>query len=110
MSHVIINILQFSSKDLKRNLGSLKNSPVHGAKTKRDLAYNDYPGSNSEILEPVYQASPIDYEELNEVMNQLYPYYDNDIHEDKRFLGLYTFFIKLLHKFSVTIEETKMIW
>lgn len=58
---------------------------------KRESVYDDYVASNAEQLEPVYQTSPIDYEELNQVMNQLYPYYDSDtsnIHEDKRYLGM----------------------
>lgn len=59
---------------------------------KRDTLFNDY-GNNPEELALVYQTSPIDYEELAQVMNQLYPYYedstgsDDNIHEDKRYLG-----------------------
>lgn len=77
----------------KRNIGAMRNSPVHGTKVKRQSSYDDYPSSNAELLEPVFQSSPIDYVELNEVMNQLYPYYENSppvsdtFHEDKRFLG-----------------------
>lgn len=71
---------------------------------KRDTLFNDY-GNNPEELAPVYQTSPIDYEELAQVMNQLYPYYedstggDDNIHEDKRYLGksiYYLYFIALL--------------
>lgn len=81
----------------KRNIGSLKNSPVHGTKTKREASiYDDY--VSAEQLKPVYQPAPIDYEELNQVMSHLYPYYDmsaldgdsddsEKIHEEKRYLG-----------------------
>lgn len=44
-----------------------------------------------EVLEPVYQSAPLDYEELMEAMSEAYPYYvpgpDGNHIEEKRFLG-----------------------
>lgn len=85
--------------DEKRSIGSLKNSPSHGgafSKVKRSIAYDEYPTINSEMLEPVYQTPPLDYEELSRLMNELYPYQSefaddfdsaSDFHMQKRYLG-----------------------
>lgn len=83
--------------DNKRNIGSLKNSPAHGvslSKSKRSIAYDEYPTINAEMLEPVYQTPSLDYEELSRLMNELYPYqsqfadnFDSDLHMQKRYLG-----------------------
>lgn len=76
----------------KRNIQSLKNSQGHnGGRKKRELYYDDesLDDSTPEILEPVYQSAPLDYEELMEAMSEAYPYYapsDNHL-EEKRFLG-----------------------
>ncbi|XP_062560538.1 uncharacterized protein LOC134224907 [Armigeres subalbatus] len=84
----------------KRNIQSLKNSQgqgggsANGGRKKRELYYEDetLDDSTPEILEPVYQSSPLDYEELMEAMNEAYPssYYNgpSDNHlEEKRYLG-----------------------
>ncbi|XP_058463534.1 neuropeptide-like precursor 1 isoform X2 [Malaya genurostris] len=80
----------------KRNIQSLKNSQGHndgssGGRKKRELYYDDgtLDDSTPEILEPVYQSAPLDYEELLEAMSEAYPYYTptgNHL-EQKRFLG-----------------------
>ncbi|XP_058835090.1 neuropeptide-like precursor 1 isoform X2 [Topomyia yanbarensis] len=80
----------------KRNIQSLKNSQGHnggssGGRKKRELYYDDetLDDSTPEILEPVYQSAPLDYEELMEAMSEAYPYYapaGNHL-EEKRFLG-----------------------
>ena len=77
-------------EDNKRNIGSMKNSPVHGSKVKRDIGYDDFP-DDSEILTPNYQTAPLNYDELRFAMNELYPSYENEIiHDDeKRYLGKY---------------------
>ncbi|EAT33037.1 AAEL014708-PA [Aedes aegypti] len=82
----------------KRNIQSLKNAQGQGGgsssggRKKRELYYDDETLDDSapEILEPVYQSSPLDYEELMEAMNEAYtPYYsspaDNHL-EQKRYL------------------------
>ncbi|XP_050069639.1 neuropeptide-like precursor 1 isoform X1 [Anopheles maculipalpis] len=72
----------------KRNIQSLKNSQGGGRK-KRSLYYDELEESSPEVLEPVYQTAPLDYEELMEAMVQTYPLYSTDNHlEEKRFLGL----------------------
>lgn len=83
----------------KRNIQSLKHSQGQGAggasggRKKRELYYDDetLDDSTPEILEPVYQSSPLDYEELMEAMNEAYPPFYNgpgDNHlEQKRYLG-----------------------
>lgn len=76
-----------SIENNKRNIGALKNSPVHGHKVKRDVGYDDFP-DESEILAPVYQMAPLNYDELRYVMSELYPNYGSDnIQNEKRFLG-----------------------
>ncbi|XP_035898183.1 neuropeptide-like 1 isoform X4 [Anopheles stephensi] len=71
----------------KRNIQSLKNSQGGGRK-KRSLYYDELEESSPEVLEPVYQTAPLDYEELMEAMVQTYPLYSTDNHlEEKRFLG-----------------------
>lgn len=70
----------------KRNIGSLKNSPTHGKKVKRDISYDDL-ADDAELLEPVYQNEPLNYDELRYAMNELYPNYEKDIHSQKRYLG-----------------------
>ncbi|XP_058065649.1 neuropeptide-like precursor 1 [Anopheles bellator] len=72
----------------KRNIQSLKNAQGHGRK-KRELYYDELEESSPEVLEPVYQTAPQDYEELVEAIAQTYPLYsraDNHL-EEKRFLG-----------------------
>lgn len=55
---------------------------------KRESVYDDFQGStNSEILEPLYQIPEFDYDDLNQALNEIYANDDDDIHEDKRFLG-----------------------
>lgn len=54
---------------------------------KRESIYDDYPGTNSEILEPIYQIPELDYDDLNQALNEIYANDDDEIHEDKRFLG-----------------------
>ncbi|EAT35162.1 AAEL012640-PA, partial [Aedes aegypti] len=72
-----------AAQESKRNIQTLK----------RELYYDDETLDDSapEILEPVYQSSPLDYEELMEAMNEAYtPYYNSpaDNHlEQKRYLG-----------------------
>ncbi|XP_035786389.1 neuropeptide-like 1 isoform X3 [Anopheles albimanus] len=71
----------------KRNIQSLKNAQGHGRK-KRELYYDELEESSPEVLEPVYQTAPLDYEELVEAMAQTYPLYNPDNHlEEKRFLA-----------------------
>ncbi|XP_055529480.1 neuropeptide-like precursor 1 isoform X2 [Wyeomyia smithii] len=80
----------------KRNIQALKNAQSHnggsnGGRKKRELYYDDgsLDDSTPEILEPVYQSAPLDYEELMEAMSEAYPYYaPNGNHlEEKRYLG-----------------------
>lgn len=64
---------------------------MHGStKVKRDVNYDNIP-DEVEMVAPVYQTEPLNYEELYETMNELYPNYDSlntdDIQNDKRFLG-----------------------
>lgn len=64
---------------------------MHGStKVKRDVNYDNIP-DEAEIVAPVYQTEPLNYEELYEAMNELYPNYDSlnigDIQNEKRFLG-----------------------
>lgn len=63
---------------------------MHGEKVKRDINYANIP-DGAEIVAPVYQTEPLNYDELYEAMNDLYPNYDSlnigDIQNDKRFLG-----------------------
>lgn len=75
--------------DEKNNAATdVKISPSHDHLVKRESNYDDYQGSNSEILEPIYQIPEIDYDDLNQALNELYGNdEDDDIHEDKRFLG-----------------------
>lgn len=54
---------------------------------KRESVYDDYQGTNSEILEPIYQIPEFDYDDLNQALSEIYGNDDVDIHEDKRFLG-----------------------
>lgn len=72
----------------KRNIGSFKNSPVHGKKVKREIAYDDFT-DDAELLEPVYQNEPLNYDELRAAMNELYPNYEKELHDpnQKRYLG-----------------------
>ncbi|XP_037917692.1 neuropeptide-like 1 isoform X1 [Hermetia illucens] len=72
-----------SSEVDKRNLGALKNSPVHGSRQKRDIGYD------LEIADPVMQnAGSVDYDELRNAINQFYnSYLGVNNHEEKRFLG-----------------------
>lgn len=54
---------------------------------KRESLYDDYQGTNSEILEPIYQVPEFDYDDLNQALNEIYANDDDDMHADKRFLG-----------------------
>uniref|UniRef100_A0A8D8F3W0 Neuropeptide-like 1 n=1 Tax=Culex pipiens TaxID=7175 RepID=A0A8D8F3W0_CULPI len=83
-----------SGVDEKRNIQSLKSS--QGGRKKRELYYDEDPlgvdeSGTPEVLEPVYQSAPLDYEELMEAMSEAYPYYvpgpDGNHIEEKRFLG-----------------------
>lgn len=75
----------------KRNLGALKNSPVHGTvttestgnKQKREVSYS----IGDEIIpELIDQSPPYDYEELVQAMDEAYPtYFKNP--DEKRYLG-----------------------
>lgn len=73
----------------KRNLGSFKNSPVHGpgtaspSKQKREVSYSIMDETNPEILEPNYQS---DYEDLIQTMDDEWPMYFKKP-EEKRYLG-----------------------
>lgn len=69
----------------KRNLGALKNSPVHGStRDKRQIPVDD----NLEMSEPVYQTSPVDYDELLAALeSNVYPPPSATHNEQKRFLG-----------------------
>lgn len=70
----------------KRNIQSLKNAQGNGRK-KRSLYYDELEESSPEVLEPVFQTAPLDYEELMDAMVQTYPSYNADNHlEEKRFL------------------------
>uniref|UniRef100_A0A336M670 CSON010821 protein n=1 Tax=Culicoides sonorensis TaxID=179676 RepID=A0A336M670_CULSO len=75
----------------KRNVGALKNSPVHGVnsnKQKREVAYTIMDETSPELIEPNYQSSPFDYEELAQAMDDAYPLayaYKNT--DEKRYLG-----------------------
>ncbi|XP_053686067.1 neuropeptide-like precursor 1 [Sabethes cyaneus] len=80
----------------KRNIQSLKNAQSHNGESnsgrkKRELYYEDgsLDDSTPEILEPVYQSAPLDYEELMEAMSEAYPYYapSGNHLEEKRYLG-----------------------
>ncbi|XP_055599554.1 uncharacterized protein LOC129748824 isoform X1 [Uranotaenia lowii] len=79
----------------KRNIQSLKSGQGHnGGRKKRELYYDEDPSLGEEgaqeILEPVYQQTPLDYEELMEAMSEAYPYYSVPVEnhlEEKRFLG-----------------------
>lgn len=83
----------------KRNIGSMKNSPVHGSKSSKvkraAFAYDEYPTVNVEQQqEPVYQSEPYDYSELAKYINHLYYVpsqfaddFDSDLHMKKRYLG-----------------------
>lgn len=77
--------------DAKRNLGALKNSPVHGLNTptpkqKREVTYSILDDSNPELVESNYQSNPFDYEELAQAMYDTYPlYFKSD--DEKRYLG-----------------------
>lgn len=82
-----------SGVDEKRNIQSLKSQ---GGRKKRELYYDedslvDESGTTPEVLEPVYQSAPLDYEELMEAMSEAYPFYvpgpDGNHIEEKRFLG-----------------------
>lgn len=71
--------------DEKRNLGSLKNSPVHGAPSaatkqqKREVSYSIMDETNPELAESNYQT---EYDELAQVMDEIYK-----MPEEKRYLG-----------------------
>lgn len=83
----------------KRNIGSMKNSPVHGSKTSKvkraAFAYDEYPTVNVEQQQDtIYQSEPNDYSELAKYINHLYYVpsqfaddFDSDLHLKKRFLG-----------------------
>ncbi|XP_063709637.1 uncharacterized protein LOC134838111 isoform X1 [Culicoides brevitarsis] len=78
-------------EDEKRNVGALKNSPVHGnggnKQHKREVSYTIMDEiTTPELIEPNYQSSPFDYEELAQAMDEAYPfaYKSND---EKRYLG-----------------------
>lgn len=75
----------------KRNLGALKNSPVHGRK-KREIS--DDTENNMENSEPVYQTSPVDYDELLAEIESgvFYPPQSKFVrNEEKRFLGKFVY-------------------
>ncbi|XP_053679097.1 neuropeptide-like precursor 1, partial [Anopheles nili] len=77
-----------TSDNEKRNIQSLKNMQAHGRK-KRSMYYDEIEESSPEVLEPVYQTAPLDYEELMDAMVQTYPFYNSDNHlEEKRFLDV----------------------
>jgi hypothetical protein len=87
---MILLVLNLPTDNEKRNIQALKNS-MQGRK-KRELPYSELAYgnvANQEIDEPVYQSTPVDYEELFQVMNENYPNYNNyNVHpEEKRFLG-----------------------
>uniref|UniRef100_A0A6B2ECD8 Putative neuropeptide-like 1 isoform x3 n=1 Tax=Phlebotomus kandelakii TaxID=1109342 RepID=A0A6B2ECD8_9DIPT len=68
----------------KKNIGALKNSPIHGIRQKRQASYTDFADGAFEVPEPVVQTSPIDYEDILESLNSL----NSNAHfEDKRYLG-----------------------
>jgi len=74
----------------KRNIGSLKNSPVHGSgsittansKQKREVSYSIMDETNPELAESNYQADPFEYDEMDDA----YPLYYKSPAE-KRYLG-----------------------
>ncbi|XP_055707158.1 uncharacterized protein LOC129804106 isoform X3 [Phlebotomus papatasi] len=68
----------------KRNIGALKNSPIHGIRQKRQASYTDFADGVFEVPEPVVQTSPVDYEDILESLNSLNP---NAHFEEKRYLG-----------------------
>lgn len=73
----------------KRNIGALKNSPVHGTRQKRDL-YSGFEGNFETPDQIDYQ--PLDYDEIiKDNWENLYgpSYYGDNIREGKRFLGKY---------------------
>uniref|UniRef100_A0ABK8FV74 Neuropeptide-like 1 n=1 Tax=Anopheles gambiae TaxID=7165 RepID=A0ABK8FV74_ANOGA len=75
-----------TSDNEKRNIQSLKNAQ---GRKKRSLYYDEMEESSPEVLEPVFQTAPLDYEELMDAMVQTYPLHNTDNHlEEKRFLGL----------------------
>lgn len=65
----------------------MKNSPVHGStREKRQISVDD----NLEMSEPVYQTSPVDYDELLAALeSNVYPPPPQSAthNEQKRFLG-----------------------
>lgn len=67
-----------SQTDGKRNIQALKNQVKSGRK-KRDV-------EGDELLEPVFQNGPVDYEELLQTLNENFPYSIRNAAE-KRFLG-----------------------
>ncbi|XP_059608407.1 neuropeptide-like 1 isoform X4 [Phlebotomus argentipes] len=68
----------------KKNIGALKNSPIHGVRQKRQASYTDFEDGTFEVPEPVVQTSPVDYEDILESLNSL----NSNAHfEDKRYLG-----------------------
>ncbi|XP_041787381.1 neuropeptide-like 1 isoform X2 [Anopheles merus] len=74
-----------TSDNEKRNIQSLKNAQ---GRKKRSLYYDEMEESSPEVLEPVFQTAPLDYEELMDAMVQTYPLHNTDNHlEEKRFLA-----------------------
>ncbi|XP_059608405.1 uncharacterized protein LOC132256176 isoform X2 [Phlebotomus argentipes] len=68
----------------KKNIGALKNSPIHGVRQKRQASYTDFEDGTFEVPEPVVQTSPVDYEDILESLNSL----NSNAHfEDKRYLA-----------------------
>lgn len=69
----------------------MKNSPVHGnSRDKRQISAASYGNQdNMEMSEPVYQTSPVDYDELLAALeSNVYPPPQTHAHnEEKRFLG-----------------------
>lgn len=73
----------------------MKNSPVHGVgsnsnnKQKREVSYTIMDEITSpELIEPNYQSSPFDYEELAQAMDDAYPFaYAYKNNDEKRYLG-----------------------
>lgn len=79
----------------------MKNSISHGRKKRgiEDEEYNDNADFNlddfqtgeDELVEPVLQTEPFDYQELVKWLHDAYPYYNYNQEaahlEDKRFLG-----------------------
>lgn len=54
---------------------------------KRESIYDDYQGTDSELLDPFYEIPELDYNDLNQALSELYANNEDEIHEDKRFLG-----------------------